>query len=971
MSSRTHQDRILKSMAERSRKHDQAIHDLASRSTAGIFMGVRTVLSHDRITAYDGVVYVRTSSGSVTLTLPPARDHGGRIYAVKDLGDADENPITLKPTGADTIDGALSFTMDREYGSLLIQSDGRDWYTVTAPGSATTTVPYDHGGLSGLNDDDHTHYVHNEQARTITAQHTFSPLDPGAPFLLGENAQGQLVTGLNADLVDGLHASADPGQSAAVLATDAAGLATIYDATITNQLATPTITNSGNVTLSPTGDVVLAPGGDDVLPGTPYTVNLGLINQKYLTLHAAELWVETLVAQNTIATIGGRILVGPTTTLEADLNNTVDPVFTVKHNQMGVGDIAYMEAGGNVEFVEIGTVPITAVDTGNNEFAFTITPLAKATRFVALLTAGTKFKISGSTGNDGVWTVASDATRNVFVITVSVEESITDSTADGGAVWAAPSEEGPFSYANVLRNQDGSGGNLWYAGDAIFNMGQEGDGWIDLYSLQGVLSQGVGPTIVGNVRTGAAYNDYAEHWAIGNLNGLYDYGVDTYGVAFGAFEVGNYLTIDSGNGIRFYDSDKTLRAELDDDAWTLGNTATEHVQITPTSVNINDGSTVLTSISAGVVNIGNTSTEHVRITSTAVAIRDGSTVLTNISGGIVDIGDTSTEHIRITSTTVAIRDGSVSYATLSGNSFVIGRVANNHTRAIIDPDNGFRIVHRNGSGTDSTKIQFNSSGDGTLAGSLEVTGSITAASGDVVIDDDGITLNAIAGKFSGGSIDWVTGGDIYFSIGTDVDLGEMTVAYIDVLETRSLSISALSVIISGDTSVTGTIGASGNITSSGGDIKAASGLVAGSSSLSAGDGEVLYTGNLIARRGGSNYTGYIFIPFTTALTSTSWDGDAKVQTNGTAIELSSAFGLAALANAKALALKLTIMDTVAGSSGSVGPAAGHGAVQCVTTAGGYVSSSGIVPVAGSGNEITFFSTGQLDEVFIQIFGYFV
>ncbi len=44
-------------------------------------------------------------------------------------------------------------------------------------------------------------------AETITARHTFDPSTAGAPFLLGANASGQLVTGLNADMVDGLHAS--------------------------------------------------------------------------------------------------------------------------------------------------------------------------------------------------------------------------------------------------------------------------------------------------------------------------------------------------------------------------------------------------------------------------------------------------------------------------------------------------------------------------------------------------------------------------------------------------------------------------------------------------------------------------------------------------------------------------------------------------------------------------------------------
>jgi hypothetical protein len=42
----------------------------------------------------------------------------------------------------------------------------------------------------------------------ITAQHSFSPASAQAPFALGANAQGQLVTGLNADKLDGNEATA-------------------------------------------------------------------------------------------------------------------------------------------------------------------------------------------------------------------------------------------------------------------------------------------------------------------------------------------------------------------------------------------------------------------------------------------------------------------------------------------------------------------------------------------------------------------------------------------------------------------------------------------------------------------------------------------------------------------------------------------------------------------------------------------
>lgn len=66
-----------------------------------------------------------------------------------------------------------------------------------------------HGDLLGLtSSDDHTQYVHNSVARTISAQHQFSPGSTQAPFTLGANAQGQLVSGLNADQLDGNDASA-------------------------------------------------------------------------------------------------------------------------------------------------------------------------------------------------------------------------------------------------------------------------------------------------------------------------------------------------------------------------------------------------------------------------------------------------------------------------------------------------------------------------------------------------------------------------------------------------------------------------------------------------------------------------------------------------------------------------------------------------------------------------------------------
>lgn len=237
------------------------------------------------------------------------------------------------------------------------------------------------------------------------------------------------------------------------------------DVTATGAL---TVRPTGDLTLDPTGDVVVGPDGLDVLPATGYTYNLGALTNKFLTIHAAELWVETLVAQNTIATIGGRVLVGPTTTLGADLASGGTAIL-VKHNQIANGDRVYLEANGKVEFLAI---------------------------------------TSGAVGT------------------------------------------GPYTYI-VTRNLDGSGANEWAAGDAVFNTGTTGSGWIDLYSVAS-MKPGVteaGPTIVGNARASATYNDWAPRWAIGNLDDLYGYSATTYGAAFGDSTKTN-ITIDDTNGFR-------------------------------------------------------------------------------------------------------------------------------------------------------------------------------------------------------------------------------------------------------------------------------------------------------------------------------------------------------------------------------------------------------------------------------------
>jgi len=128
-----------------------------------------------------------------------------------------------------------------------------------------------------------------------------------------------------------------------------------------------TVNSNGTLTLAPTGDFILNPTGNDVYPNTNYDINLGLLTKKFLTLHAAELWVETLVAQNTMATIGGRILVAPTTELTSDLSDTATTIY-VKHNNLASGDRVYLESNGKVEFMSIDSAP-----SGSGPYSYTVT----------------------------------------------------------------------------------------------------------------------------------------------------------------------------------------------------------------------------------------------------------------------------------------------------------------------------------------------------------------------------------------------------------------------------------------------------------------------------------------------------------------------------------------------------------------------------------------------------------------------
>ena len=389
--------------------------------------------------------------------------------------------------------------------------------------------------------------------------------DTDANLLFADASADNLGVGLSAPLTK-LHVQST-GATQFRIGYDVSNYANLY------------VGSGGVLTIKPTGDLVLDPTGNDVLPEQNYDINLGALSKKYLTLHAAELWVETLVAQNTIATIGGRILVGPTTTLVEDWPASQTRVI-VKHNEMAMDDTFYMEADSKVEFNLVSGRAITQANQTSYYF-----------RIVGNLAS--QFKVGDTLrvengANEGLYTVAnaSDVSSDTLVY---VDEKIPSSAVEGYLVYTGVT--GSWTYLNCTRNRDGTGSNDWYAGDACFNTGGASDGFIDLYSVRGVKSGSqYGPTIVGNVRNSTTFNDWTEHWAIGNLNGVYGYGTNTYGLGLGKYGA-DHITIDASNGIRFKNSAGTVVGYLSAGVWALGSTAVDHVEITTTAISLKDSTT--------------------------------------------------------------------------------------------------------------------------------------------------------------------------------------------------------------------------------------------------------------------------------------------------------------------------------------------------------------------------------------------
>jgi hypothetical protein len=147
-------------------------------------------------------------------------------------------------------------------------------------------------------------------------------------------------------------------------------------------------------------------------------------------------------------------------------------------------------------------------------------------------------------------------------------------------------------------------------------------------------------------------------------------------------------------------------------------------------------------------------------------------------------------------------------------------------------------------------------------------------------------------------------------------------------------------------------------------------LGVGVSSVSA-NGNIQYAGSLQSYKNSTAYTAYAYVPLTTPLTSTSWDGDAKGVADSGALNLVTVFGLPA--NVAAVHCRAVVRTTGAVSAikyFAVGNNTSYYSLVARTTLSNYYAEvNGNVPMNGNNVYVLFGDT--VENVRLEIYGYFI
>ena len=87
----------------------------------------RTVTTTGNVVSGDYLIVANAAGGAITMTLPPAALVPGRIYTFKRINSG-ANAVVIDPSGAETIDGAATYTLSAQWNSVTIMNNGIAWF---------------------------------------------------------------------------------------------------------------------------------------------------------------------------------------------------------------------------------------------------------------------------------------------------------------------------------------------------------------------------------------------------------------------------------------------------------------------------------------------------------------------------------------------------------------------------------------------------------------------------------------------------------------------------------------------------------------------------------------------------------------------------------------------------------------------------------------------------------------------------
>jgi len=89
----------------------------------------RSVTATGNVVSGDYLIVADAAGGAITMTLPPAALVPGRIYTFKRINSG-ANAVVIDPSGAETIDGAATYTLSAQWNSVTIMNNGIAWFII-------------------------------------------------------------------------------------------------------------------------------------------------------------------------------------------------------------------------------------------------------------------------------------------------------------------------------------------------------------------------------------------------------------------------------------------------------------------------------------------------------------------------------------------------------------------------------------------------------------------------------------------------------------------------------------------------------------------------------------------------------------------------------------------------------------------------------------------------------------------------